>query len=352
MFSHCHLKNKYWIKSKRTFLEDYSSSPKKKINMVLSGKYLGEYPNFNIDEKNLDCYPSNLIIPKFEEKLKKLLGYKGSIVLGGGVDGLLQNLIKIFFTKKGNLVTPYLTFNQAEFAVTSMGAYTKRVFMNNNSLDLYNILNSIDRKTRMVYICNPNNLTGEYVESKELAKIVNKINKKIAVVIDESGIEFAGESISNYGLNENIVILRSFSKCYGLAGARIGYMLCSNEILDLYKRNVSSNTVSTIACNIAEKMLKNNLYKQNIDKIIEERNKLSRALKLLGIETYISQSNVLFTKNSLPSNFIENLYKNEVSVLPCLDQYNDLHIRIAVQDEKTNDAFIKKLKYIKQKEII
>lgn len=348
MFIQYLFKNKHYIISNRNFLSDYSRIKSEEIDMTLSGKYLSKYEKINIDFTEFDKYPSYSNIEKLEKEIKYHENTSQEIIIGSGANGILQNIVKILFINKGNLVTPFLTFNQVEFAVTSLGGYTKRVYTNNYNIDLNKLKKTIDIKTRMVYICNPNNPTGLYINNNELIKFAKSIH--IPVVIDESGIEFTNKKslLSYKKLPNNLIVVRSFSKAYGIANLRIGYMGCNRSFKEKYLKNTTTNEFSGLSCMIALNLLKNgrkNVY-NNIKYILEEKKKIIKELRTIGIECINSQSNTLMTKTTFNKNFIKKLTNNHVSVVPVYDEQNKIHIRIAIQDKETNKKFILILKKI------
>ena len=346
MFIHYWFKNKKYLISKRDFLSDYSRVKSKKIDMTLSGKYLSSYGNLNLDINKIDKYPCIDDIELLESILKEKLNIRNEIIIGNGVNGLLQNIIKILYINRGNLVTPFYTFNQAEFGVSSFNGYTKRVYCNNYEIDLKKMRKSIDSRTKMIYICNPNNPTGIYLDSKKILEFVKKV--KVPVIIDESGIEFTNKkSILDFNdFPSNLIVLRSFSKAYGIANLRIGFLVCSKKFKNIYLKKITTNEFSGISCNVATKILEYHNMSENVSNIVSERSNLEKKLKELGIDVIKSNSNILMTRTIFKNNFIYALNKNDISVVPIYDENNKLHIRIAIQDKNTNNLFIKKIKKI------
>lgn len=349
MFIQSFCKNNYKL-SNRNYLDDYSNIITKEIDMTMSGRYLTEYPKLDIDLKELDKYPLNT----YAEELKKVIAEKNNIkndiIIGSGANGILQNLAKLYLGKGENLIVPFYTFNQLEYAATTLKAHTKRVYMNEEKINFTNIIKSIDQKTKLIYICNPNNPTGVYIESYKLlefSKIVKKINKNVKLIIDESTIEFTNkESILDYKLPRNMIVVRTLSKAYGAANLRVGYMVCNNDVYKEYVKNTTTNELSSIICKLAINILKSNLYKENVKLVLRQRDFLQNELKNIGIETYNSNSNILLTKTTFTKSEIDNIEKNNISVVKVKDKNDRIHIRIAIQDEYTNKAFINKLKKI------
>ena len=112
MFIQSLFKNNNYLISNRNYLFDYSKIPSKQIDMTLSGRYLSDYKNLNINIGKWDQYPSYTDIQQLEKEIQKCEKTDQEIILGAGANGILQNLVKIFFAKKGNLVTPFYTFDQ------------------------------------------------------------------------------------------------------------------------------------------------------------------------------------------------------------------------------------------------
>lgn len=342
------------IISNREYLNDYSLIKSQKIDMTLSGKYLYKYPFKFIKCENLDKYINQKDVEILKNNIKGKFKLKENkeVILGPGVNGLIQNILKVLLKYKcENIVTPYLSFNQAEYCASSYNCNTKRSLLNKDySLNLENIEQSIDKSTKIVYICNPNNPTGLYIETSKIIKLAQKY-KEVYFIIDESSIEFSNEKsiIENYDLSEtnNIIVLRSFSKAYGIANLRIGYFICDKMFSNIYKTNITTNEYSGVSCIYANKVFNSNYYQKNVQNIIKEKKYMENELKKLDISVIKSESNTIFTNTIFKDEFIKKLEENNISVLPVYDQNNNLHIRIATQDNKMNEKFIKRLKKIK-----
>lgn len=341
MYTQSYYKNNNYIISNRNYSDDYANLESLEIDMTMSGKYLTDYPDFSLDLSKLCKYPSHYEIILLEEKLKKRLRIDKEVIVGSGSNGILHNLVKIFFKDGGNLVTPYLTFNIVEYGVSSLNGYTKRVFMNDLEIDYKRLYDSVDEDTKMIYICNPNNPTNIVCSNQDIIELANKV--KCVVVIDEAGIEFSNQkSLIEEDFPDNVLVVRTFSKAYGLANLRVGYLVCDKETEKIYKENIASNDASGLSCMIAIKALESGKYIDNVKIINKEKEYLIKELEKIGVECYNSQSNTIFTKKIFDNKFIEKLHDNGVSLLPIYDQDNNMKLRIAIQDHNTNKEFIKR----------
>lgn len=346
MYIQSYLKNSY-IDSNRNFSDDYANTESKKIDMTLSGIYLYKYPKFDFNPKQLCLYPSKYRAIDLINLIRKKNRIKNSIVLGPGSNGILQNIIKVVMNKGDNLVTPFYSFNQAEYAATSLGCITRRAKCDNYNISIENIKQSIDKNTKIVYICNPNNPTGIYMPVEKILNFAKSVDN--IVIVDESSIEFSdNKSILEFKkLPPNLIVLRSFSKAFGLANMRIGYMICSPEFEKYYIDNTTINEYSGLSIEFAIKMLNNYDYVlKNIEMIKDEKIKLNTSLENLGIKTISSDSNTIMSETTFDEQLIEELFNNDISVIKIYDEFNKIHFRIAVQDKISNKKFIDKLKNI------
>lgn len=335
--------------SNKNYRDDYAYVKSNKIDMTLSGTYLAKYPFKYIKKYRLDKYPSeeeNLKLITSIKNKYKIYDEKYSIILGAGSNGLIQNICKILLKDGDNMIMPYLSFGQIEYATNSFNAETRKVFLEDYQINLKFIEESIDKNTRLVYICNPNNPTGLLLENRKIKEVVKKY-PDIYFMIDESNIEFSGkESLLNMGLCKNMIVLKSFSKAYGLSNLRIGYLVCEHELEKLYKNNVTINEFSGISTYYANKVINSNDYKNNVKKIKKEINYLKKELNNVKIKTLNTFSNTLFTETIFEEEFIKVLNQHDISLVPVWDQNSKLHFRIACQEHKINKLFIDELKRI------
>lgn len=337
--------------SNKNYREDYAYIKSNKIDMTLSGTYLAKYPFRYIKKYKLDKYPSmeeNLKLIKSIREKYKLYNQDYYIILGAGSNGLIQNICKVLLKKGDNIVMPYLSFGQVEYAANSFGTETRKVYLDEYQINLNYIEESIDKNTKLVYICNPNNPTGLLLENDKLKKIAKKY-PNVYFMIDESNIEFSNkQSLLETGICKNMIVLKSFSKAYGLSNLRIGYLVCNHTLNELYKDNVTINEFSGISTYYANKVINSNKYKNNVEKIKKEINYLKNELKGVKIKTVDTCSNTLFTDTVFKKEFIEILNQHNISLVPVLDQNDRLHFRIACQKHKINKLFIAELKKIKE----
>ena len=161
---------------------------------------------------------------------------ENELLLAAGSESVIAILCRTFLNNGENAVTAKATF--VGFFVQSgiQGVDLKKVPLTNNfSFDIKSILDAIDENTKMVYIANPNNPTGTYIDKSEYKKLISNLPENVLLIMDEAYHEFA-KDVEDYPNSldyrqENVITLRTFSKAYGLAGLRIGYAIADQQLI-------------------------------------------------------------------------------------------------------------------------
>jgi histidinol-phosphate aminotransferase len=178
-----------------------------------------------------------------------------NILLGAGSTEILDLVLQYTALSKGNFILAETTYNYWTFPSEKLGLKKITVPLTpDKKHDLTAMLAAIDSDTKMIYICNPNNPTGTICERDKLVSFIKEASKKAIVFIDEAYLDFTKEqSLSELVIeNKNLIITKTFSKMYGLAGARVGYAIASSatiEQLSILKSspNLSVSILSTVA---------------------------------------------------------------------------------------------------------
>lgn len=174
---------------------------------------------------------------KLREKIGKSFNLsKEHVVLGAGSSELLGLIGQYIAKDKSHFVAPDNTFRIWRRAALNLGAtMTKTDLTSDKTFDLPAMEKAIASNTKLFYICNPNNPTGTIVNSDKLKSFIEEHSKKYMIVVDEAYLEFTNEpSMANFAVtNKNVIVVKTFSKIYGLAGARIGYALAHPDTISL-----------------------------------------------------------------------------------------------------------------------
>jgi len=276
-------------------------------------------------------YPDITATP-LREKLAEFLNVEvGNVVVGNGSDDLIPYIIKIFEGDRIVISSP--TFKMYEFFAVLEGVDVTDVPLDDN-FEIVNLEKYVEN-TRVVFVCSPNNPTGN-LQRRE--KIVRILKTGVPVVIDEAYHEFSSENYLDLLDDfENLIILRTFSKAFGLAGIRIGYAVAHEEIISAILKVRPPFAMSSISMRIGEIMLeKYDLVKERIEFILEERERIRREFEDI---TYPSETNFLL----MNVDAYDFLLKRGI-VVRKLDGRLSGKIRVTIGRREENDEFIHSLR--------
>lgn len=267
--------------------------------------------------------------------------------------------ITLYLKPKSALLTAP-TFGEYEQALKTVGTNIKYYNLRekNKFKITEDILLSITHDIDIIFICNPNNPTGQITSNILLEKIINYCkNTNTVVVIDECFIDFVKNN-EKYSVKkllnkyDNLIILKAFTKIYAMAGIRLGYCLSSNkELIHSLKAYGPPWNISTIAQYAGVEALKEKEYlKETVKYIEEQRNYLVEELNKLYIKTFEGYANYIFFKFTENIYLYEELLKRGILIRPCSNykNLNSEYFRIAVKSEEDNKILINKIQEIKE----
>ena len=173
-------------------------------------------------------------------------------IFGNGADNLIQIISRALLKPGTNTVMAAQTFSQYKHNAIIDGAEVREIPQINGEHDLNGMLEAIDESTSVVWVCNPNNPTGTYIGEDRLVSFLEKVPNNILVVIDEAYFDYAvaedySSSIDLLDRFPNIIVLRTFSKVYGIASLRVGYGISQSEIIKALEPAREPFNVNTIA---------------------------------------------------------------------------------------------------------
>ena len=234
-------------------------------------------------------YPDGYSSEIRAELVKKYGVDKDEILFGNGMDEIIYMLGKAFLEPGDEVIMPQFSFISYIEATHSMGAKMVYVPMKEDlSIDLDAVLLAITDKTKYIVIVNPNNPTGTAFTESEQRAFLSKVPKNVIVLMDEAYAEFyAGENFPDtYAMRkeyDNLIILKTFSKVYGLASFRLGYMIASKEIINAVARVKNVFNVSMPALAAAVAAIRDTEFAQMvIEKNAACRDYLSEELDKMG----------------------------------------------------------------------
>jgi histidinol-phosphate aminotransferase len=220
-------------------------------------------------------------------RLAKLYGVSDSQLLPGrGSDESIDLLVR-GFCRAGvdNVIICPPTFGMYAVAARIQGAEVREVplLSRDYSLDTTAVLAACDARTRIVFLCSPNNPTGNAMDPAAIERLLNALADKALVVVDEAYIEFSGDASLTVALARfpNLVVLRTLSKAYGLAGARVGSLIAAPEIVALLAKvippySIPQLTIEAVLATLADPQLA--IQRERVAQIRGERECLRTAL--------------------------------------------------------------------------
>jgi len=219
------------------------------------------------------------------------------IVFGNGSDELIGLLCQALLTQGDEVVLPQPSFLIYDIMTRSMGAKPVAVPLKSLSIDLDGVLEAVTPDTRMVFINNPNNPTGTIIRKDAFEAFLEKLPRRVMVVVDEAYIEFVQDDACAIGTDyldrpNPLAVLRTFSKAYGLAGLRIGYGIMHEEIRSLVNRVRMPFNASTLAQVAAGAAIRDTDFLEKTRRVVREGLAyLFDAVGSLGLTCFPTQSN-------------------------------------------------------------
>ena len=317
----------------------------KKVRKILKNldKEISKYPDSKF--KSL----TNLISKKYKCN-------QNQIICGSGSDEIIQMLCQLFLKKGDEVIVPQYSFLMYRIYARIVGAKVKFSKEINFKISIKEVLKKVTRKTKIVFLANPNNPTGTYISKKDLLELRKKLNSKILLVIDDAYFEYMINKDYKSGLEifknkKNVFILRTFSKIHGLASLRIGWGYGDKKIVDeLYKIKPPFN-VNKIAQVCAQEALKDSEF---IKKSIKHNTlwclKIKKELDKYKINTNNIGPNFFllnFNKSKISANKVEKKLEDFGIILRDMRSYGIKNsLRLTIGNKEENLLFIKKMKLI------
>ncbi|HIC92371.1 MAG TPA: histidinol-phosphate transaminase [Syntrophaceae bacterium] len=300
-------------------------------------------------ELKLSVYPWE----KNEEELRdEILRYvdasarmkKENIVLGAGVDGVLDTLVRIFIANGDEALIPVPTFSLYESLVKIAWGVPKYVKRKRGfSIPVEELILSCNEKTKLIFISSPNNPTGNCISEDEIRVIIESLDSM--VIIDEAYVEFADSSLVNLVTEyENAVVVRTFSKAFGLAGLRIGYGIIPEWLTSQYKKISIPFSVNSVAIKAAIAALRDQEYlRKTVELVKQERAFLTENLQRV-FKVYPSKANFVLVDVSpaKSSEVYAELMKRGIIVRDCSSfrGAGDSFIRVTVGTREQNELVV------------
>ena len=272
----------------------------------------------------------------------------GQITLGNGSNDVLELIARCFVSPVDEVIFSQHAFAVYPLVAQAIGASLVEVPAKDFGHDLTAMQQAITPKTKLVFIANPNNPTGTYVAANEIYGFLQAIPDNVIVVLDEAYVEYGdNEQNSIDWLKEfpNLIICRTFSKAYGLAGLRVGFALSSPEIADLLNRLRRPFNVNHLAMSAAIAALGDEDYLQRAKQVnAEGMQQYIEGFNKLGLSYIPSKANFICVDVAThAADIYEKLLQQGVIVRPVAGYGLPTHLRISIGLEHENQRCLEAL---------
>lgn len=254
------------------------------------------------DSDNIKRYPDTDCTQLRESIAKHWYVQKDNVVCGVGSDQLIDCILKVFLEPGDKVLMPAPSFSMYKLSTTLNHGKAVEYRLNNDfSYDIDRIISLYENENpKCVFLCTPNNPTGNIISVDDIEKLLQVI--KCPVIVDEAYGEFVDETMINkIDKYDNIVVLRTFSKAYGLAGLRVGYGIGSKEMINAISASIPPYNLSAFSQFFAKYVIDNfHYYNDYVEKIKEDRRWLTKELSKLDFieKVYPSHANYILVKVS------------------------------------------------------
>jgi histidinol-phosphate aminotransferase len=314
-------------------------------NLVLEKKFIRAIALKSINDNDFREYP----LEHFELLFNKIAKYVNvnteNVGIGSGSDQIMDLLLSTICKEK-NAITINPTFSYFIDRCNMHKISTKLINLSalNNSLDFEFFINESKNKD-LIYLASPNNPTGNQFKIEDIINLI-EVSKNKLIIIDEAYVEFSDYSLSNLVKKyNNLIVMRTFSKAFGLAGARIGYILADEEIIDIFNQYIQlPYPLSSFSMQLAIEALENfEIIKRSIEIIKEERSLMYTKLNQIDkIKTYCSDANFFFFQTFNHFNKIKERLFQEKILIKDFGNIGDYKgaIRTTIGTKEMNDRLL------------
>lgn len=303
--------------------------------------------------KQLHRYPDQNATVLRRRIAERFDAQPGSIAVGNGSCEIILAAAEALCEPGAEILFAWPAFSMYPFLAPLSGAREIRVPLTDDGThDLDAMLAEITAATQLMLICNPNNPTATHVPAAEVGAFLERVPDHVTVILDEAYIEMQvnddpDETVDFAGRFPNAVVLRTFSKIYGLAGSRVGYAICSpafRAAVDAVRQPFSVNALAQAAA--SEAILHQDYIADRAAEVIVERIHVEEALHEMGLETSDTQANFSWIDlgDRDEAEVVESLAKAGVVVRPGAGLGGPGHIRVTYGTRKENDAFLDALR--------
>ncbi len=283
---------------------------------------------------------------------KFALPFEG-LVLGNGSNEIIELAIRAFLLPDDEVIMPAPSFLVYKLAVQTMGGKAINIPLKDYAIDLDATANAVTPRTKMVFVNNPNNPTGTLISKRDFDDFLDRIPPETVVVLDEAYIEFARDPDTPRGFDyidrngPHVVVLRTFSKAYGLAGLRIGFGVMSPFLADYLHRVRQPFNTGALAQIGALAALEDEAFLRRTQSVVwDGLSYLYREVERLRLNYLPSQANFFLIEVPGDAKWFYEAMLRQGVIIRAMNSYGmDRHIRINAGLPEENERFIRTLSH-------
>lgn len=288
---------------------------------------------------------------KLRQKVADKFGiHESMVIFSNGADNILLLIAQGFINEGDEVIIGDPTFSVYETATKIMGGHIVKVPLKNLTYDLAAIAEKITDKTKLIFVCNPNNPTGTLVTEEQVARLMEKVPEHCAVVFDEAYAEFVGDkdypqTIQYVHGQRNVLIVRTLSKIFGLAGVRVGYAMGPEHMIEVLRKVTEPFPVNRLAQAGGLAALDDQEFLHKVLEVTAQgKQYLYQEFSKLGLSYAPSHTNFIFVDLGMDSQVVfKKLLEQGIIIRPGNIWDLPTYARITVGTMEQNEKFIKAL---------
>ncbi len=281
---------------------------------------------------------------RLKDALAAKLGVpRESLLIGSGVDEALDLIAYAFLAPGDEIVVGEPSFSSYELAALTMGATITQVPLRDFHQDVAGMLAAVTERTKVVFVCSPLNPTGTVITAASLELLLSELPENVLLLLDEAYVEYVTDpdyfdGLSYIEQNPNLIVTRTFSKIYGLAGLRVGYAVCNPAVTAVLNKVKLPFNVNLLAQQAAVAALEDSEHvRLSQETNVRGRDFIYGLLDELGLEYVPTQANfILFRMDGFGKDYFEKLLKQGIIARDGVALGFPGWVRITIGDEKQN----------------
>jgi histidinol-phosphate aminotransferase len=319
----------------------------KNENLFIPKAFLSEILKELTEEIDPRFYPQREKTALTEKLVDYLNVPVECIILGNGSDELIETIVRTFLEANEEAISIIPTFAMYRIIVKNNGNAFKETYLREDfSLNVEDLLSKTSSKTILCFLCSPNNPTGNQFSIESVREIIEKFSG--LVVVDEAYVEYAPYSVKDMIKKyENLIVLRTFSKAFGLAGLRIGYGLASSNVVSALKKIQLPFNINKVSLQLAHTLInKRKIVDSAVKKLKVERERFIRKLnKISGVKAFPSDANFILFKTVKETDTVVSELTNQGILIRDIGNILNMGrcLRVTIGPPEMNNKFLNAL---------